>query len=249
MHVADGADADRVAERELVAPEVHQPPAHVDGLLHRHRALPGVPEAHRHVGPHPQPLGPRPLDDGAEHLDRLGDGAVEVLAGEGLGRAAEDRHRTDPGRERAVEAALVGHQHRTLPPKPLLAEQAEQLLGVGELGDPARVDERRGLEDARPGSGKPTDELGLDRGGHDGRLVLQAVARPDLVEVTDREGRIGLDLRQRESHPPILTRLPAGDAARAHLHTASLHASAAHPLASCAAAPTGSAGPARDDRP
>ena len=72
---------------------------------------------------------------------------------------------------------------------------------------------------AQPRRGQPPDELGLDRGRHDGRLVLQAVARPHLVDGDRaRQGRVRLDLRQWKSHAPILTRLdslvPDGTARR-----------------------------------
>ena len=56
--------------------------------------------------------------------------------------------------------------------------------------------------------------------GHDGRLVLQTVTRPDLVDGhRPGKGPVGLDLRQGESHPAILTRDPGGEHLTAGLAT------------------------------
>jgi hypothetical protein len=150
----DRADPDRVAERELVAAQVHQSPAHLDDLRHRHGALPRVAETHRDVAANPQPLGPSTLDDRREHGQRLLDAAVEVLAGERLGGAAEHRDRPHTRGQRPVQPTLVGHEHGSLRTAPLLVEQPEHLLGVGQLRHPPRVDERRGLDRAQTRAGQ-----------------------------------------------------------------------------------------------
>ena len=83
--------------------------------------------------------------------------------------------------QRPVEAALVGHQHRAVA-GPASPEQRHQLGGVGELGHPLRVHEAGRLDDRQPGGEQAADELGLDLGRDQRLLVLQAVARADLVD-------------------------------------------------------------------
>ncbi len=140
VHVAGRADPDRVAEAQLVAAEIHQPLGHVDDLGDRDRPLPRVAEAHRDVGAHPHPARPRPLDDGSEHRELLGDRPVEVLLGEGLRRRPEDRDRRQPQLLRAVEAPLVGHERR--PPSTGrvaagLPQPLQDLLGIAHLRAPS----------------------------------------------------------------------------------------------------------------
>ncbi len=86
----------------------------------------------------------------------------------------------EPEREGPVEAALVGHQHGEV--DAVGAQARHQLLGVGQLRHPARVHEAGRLDDRQPGGEEPAYELLLDLDGHQGLLVLQAVARSDLVD-------------------------------------------------------------------
>ena len=106
---------------------------------------------------------------------------MRLLLREGLGGAAEDRDVPQAELERPVEPALVGHQHRQVATA-VGAEPGHQLLGVGELRHPLRVHEAGRLDDRQPGGDQPAYELRLDVGGHDRLLVLQAVARADLVD-------------------------------------------------------------------
>ncbi len=149
--------------------------------LDRHRTLPGVAEAHREVGAHVHVGRDSALHRGGEHRELVLVGAVEVALGEALRRAAEDRDVLQPGLDRAVEPALVGHQHRHRH-RAVVVDPCDQLLGVGELRHPARVHEARGLHDGEPGRDQAMDELHLDVERHDLGLVLQTVARPHLVD-------------------------------------------------------------------
>ena len=151
-----------------------------DHLVDRHRPLPRVAEAHAHVGPDVEPGLAGPGHRGLEHRELLVEAAVEVLAGEGLGGAAEDGDVPHPELEGPVEAALVGHQHGV--GAALLAEHRHQLGGVGQLGHPPRVDEAGRLDDGQAGGDQAAYELGLVLGRDDRLLVLQAVAGADLVD-------------------------------------------------------------------
>src|SRR5262249_14186777 len=62
------------------------------------------------------------------------------------------------------------------------ADAARHLGAVGELGDPARADERADLDRAEAGVGERVDEHDLLVGGDEARFVLQPVARADLVD-------------------------------------------------------------------
>ena len=160
--------------------EVEEPLADGDDLLDGYGALPRVAEAHRHVGPDVDAGVARATYGRLEHRELPVEGAVEVLGREGLGGAAEDRDVAAAQLQRAVEAALVGHEHRQV--AAAVAEQAHQLSRVGELRDPLRVHERRRLDDRQPGVEQPRDQLGLDLGRDQGGLVLQPVAGADLVD-------------------------------------------------------------------
>ncbi len=216
VDVSGRPDADGVAERELVAAEVHEPARGVDDLTDRHLALPGVAEAHRDVGPDPQAGRPGPLDDGTEHRHRLLERAAEVLLGERLGGAAEDGDGADPRLERPVQPPLVGDEDGTVPAEALGPEEAEHVGGVGQLGHPSGVDERGRLDRREAGGREPADELGLDLRRHDRRLVLQPVARAHLVDPHGAgQRRVRFDLRLRHAHPTILTRPAPDDPVRA----------------------------------
>src|SRR6478672_3476806 len=179
-HVAGRADADGVAEAELAGAEVEEPLAHRDDLVDRDGALPRVAEAHRHVGADVQPRLAGAAHGRLEHRELLVEAAVEVLLREGLGRRAEDRDVLAAELQRPVEAAVVRHQHREVGAAGTQA--GHQVGGVGELGHPPGVHEAGRLDDREPGRQEPFDELGLDLGRDQGLLVLQAVARPDLVD-------------------------------------------------------------------
>ena len=56
----------------------------------------------------------------------------------------------------------------------------QHIRGIGHLRNPARRDEAARLDRLKARLRQPLDELDLDVGRHGGRLVLQAVARPDL---------------------------------------------------------------------
>src|SRR5450759_2408318 len=162
VNVSGGAVADGVSQTELVTAQVHHPGCDVHDLVNGDLALPGVAEAHRDVCTDPQILGAGPLDDGREHRDGLSNAAVEVLAGEGLRRAAEDRDGLDTLCQCPVQTPLVGHQDWSVATTADLAEQGEKRSGVGELGDPRRWHERRRLDGVEPCGHQAPDELGLD---------------------------------------------------------------------------------------
>jgi hypothetical protein len=52
-HVSRGSHSDGVAQGQLIAAELQQPPGDVDYLADGHVPFPGIAEAHRQVGPHP----------------------------------------------------------------------------------------------------------------------------------------------------------------------------------------------------
>ena len=165
-----------------------QPHGHVGDLRRVDGALPRVAEAHRHVAADRQSLVARAGDDRGEHVERLGDGAVEVALRERLGGAGEHGDLAHAGGQRAVEAAVGRDEHRVAAGQ--LAEPREQLLGVGELRHPPRRDEAGELDGAQAGVEQAADELGLDLDGDDDGLVLQAVAGADLVDL-DALGQAG----------------------------------------------------------
>ena len=83
--------------------------------------------------------------------------------------------------DRALEALLVGHEHRVAHAR-RLADPPEDLLRVGELRHRARRDERADLDGRQSRLRQQVHERDarLDRDRL--RLVLETVARPDLVD-------------------------------------------------------------------
>ena len=82
--------------------------------------------------------------------------------------------------ERGVEAAAVGHQarqHHAVPAR----HAARDLGGVGQLRDPLGADEAGDLDARQAAVDQRRDERDLVAGRDVARLVLQAVAGPDLV--------------------------------------------------------------------
>ena len=203
VNVSGRARADRVAQAELVTAQVHHPRRDSHDLVDGNVSFPGVAKTHRDVCADPQALDTGSLHDRSEHRDGLRDAAVEVPAGEGLGRAAEDRDGLHTLCERGVQTTLVGHQHRSVAAPADLTEQPQQRGGVGELGDPPGRHEGRRLDGVEPGGDEPLNELSLDLHRDHGQLVLQPVAGSDLVD-GDPSGHTRLSFSLRSSHllPP-----------------------------------------------
>ena len=161
--MAGGADAGRVAERELVGAEVEQPLADRDDLVDRDRALPRVAEAHRDVRADVDPLRQRPRHGRLEHRELLVERAVEVAPGEGLGGAAEDRDVPDalrpaPGRGRARSGTSTGIGVARRCGRPGRGAPRRRRAAGTHFGWTKLVD----LDDRQPGGDQPLDELDLD---------------------------------------------------------------------------------------
>ena len=162
--------------RAGAAPRPARPPcARID------RALVRAAEHRRDVGAHAHARRRRRRDHLLERGQRLGDGLVHVLLVVRLRRRQEDRHLLHARVERLLQALAVGHQAGV--DHALLAlDAARHVAGVGELRDPLRVDEAGDLDVREAGRGERVDHGDLVAGGDRPRLVLQAVARADLVD-------------------------------------------------------------------
>ena len=139
--------AGRVAERDLLAPGVREPPRDPEHALERHVALVGAAERHRDHALAAQPRFACPRDHPLQPRQRLLDRAVHVLRVVRLARRQEQVHlvELEVARERALEPALVRDQHR-VGDIGVARDRAQHLLGVGELRDHVRPHERRHLE-------------------------------------------------------------------------------------------------------
>src|SRR5450631_32920 len=109
--------------------------------------------------------------------------------------------------ERGIQTSLVGHQDWPVTPAAFLTEQTEQLRGVGELRDPFRWHEGCRLDHVEPGGHQTPDELGLDLHRDQALLVLESVARSDLVD-GDPPGHVGEGFTLRSSHGYLLLEVP-----------------------------------------
>ena len=104
---------------------------------------------------------------------------------EGLAGGGEDHDLVGPllarRRERGIEPLHVRHQHRVAHPG--LADDAGHDGGVvAHLRHPLRADEAGDLDLLQPGGLEPVHQLDLDARVDRLLLVLQAVARADIVD-------------------------------------------------------------------
>ena len=181
-HAGRVADADRVAQRHLVAAQITQSPSHIRHHLRRDGALVGTAHHAGDVAPHAHTRRLRRGQDRLEAGDRFGDRAVDVLLREGLGRCREHRHLLGACGHRRLEALQVRRQHRVVHAGEfVLRRQAGHHLGVvGHLRHPLRRDEGRRFDVLQARRGQPADQRQLGGGGDELLLVLQAVARADF---------------------------------------------------------------------
>ena len=136
-HLTGRRHPDRVAEADLGAPEVDQPPRHRCGLPGIDSTLPRVAETHRHVTAYRQPARSCFGDRRGGHLDRPVQRAAQVFPGEPFGGGDEDRDLVRTGGQRALQTALVRHQDRIADPRGAL-KTGEELRRVGQLRHPPR---------------------------------------------------------------------------------------------------------------
>ncbi len=180
-HVGGPGHADGVADTDLVDAKLEQLTGDADHGGFADLALVRAPEGGADVATAPPAALVRSLDDRAEGGDRLRDRHVDIGPRELLGGGREDGDGLDAGCLGALEAALVRHQHRvadTCPP----FEASHQLVGVGQLRDRRGRDEAGGLDLAQPRVGQEPDERQLVVGADRRLLVLETVARTDLVD-------------------------------------------------------------------
>ena len=202
------ADPDRVAEADLVDAEVEQPERDLDRARRldaprirtaeggRDVAAPPPTEVDRHArGP-----GAKAASDSSTVIPMLAVVNASVAA-------VKTAMASTPGRLGALQAAHVRDEDR-IADAGRAREAGHQRIRVGELRDRPRGDEARRLDLAQAGVGQELDEARLGRGRDRERLVLEAVARPDLVDpdrLAHRVARASSD--ERRVHRP----LDAGD--------------------------------------
>ncbi len=180
-------DADGVCEDESVgaalgdaAGDVEHPPG-IDLALER--AAERDAQRHRRA----EPVLARTRHDATGRRDRLLDGRALVPFVERLGDAEGEPHLVEPGRDEPLVAALVEREpgaHDSW----RLSDCLDDLLRVRHLRHAPRVDEARDLDRRHTRADELPDELDASRDVEDLRLVLQTVARADVVHGHSRRG-------------------------------------------------------------
>ena len=120
-------------------------------------------------------------DDARRRGERLFDARPLVALVERLRHAECEPHLVEPGRDEPLVAALVegeaGANHSGR-----LTRCGDHLFGVRHLWHAARIHEARHLDRRDPRRGQAPHELGARLDVEDVGLVLQAVARSDVVQ-------------------------------------------------------------------
>ena len=173
------ADADGVAERDLVAAHLGQLSRHVGHGGRRHLALVGAAQGAGDIAADADLRGLSGLADRREAGQAVGDRAVDVLVAEALGGGAEHRDLGRAGGARRLEALHVGGEHG-IAHAVAAPDPGHHLGAVGHLRHPLGRDEGGGLDHRQAALGEPVDERDLGRGGDLGGLVLKPVPGPHL---------------------------------------------------------------------
>ena len=116
------------------AAQGHDPLDDVDHLWDRDVALPRVAEAHRQVGPHPQPAFRARATTGS-NIANCSSRLRLRLRWANVSVAQPNTAMSGTPRRGPFQAALVGHQHRVADAA-AASMSRQQLLGVGQLGNP-----------------------------------------------------------------------------------------------------------------
>src|SRR5215212_10815624 len=142
-----------IGERDVIYAGLDDPRYDAEHLAAVGLALEGVAEDGRDVGPHVDAVFPAAGGDGGEAGEGLVHRPVQVLSAVALGRRAHEHDLPDARRLRPLVAPLVRDQaavdHHLASWQP-----GEHVLGVGELGDSSRGDERGRLEPLEPCGGE-----------------------------------------------------------------------------------------------
>src|SRR5438445_1966676 len=181
-HRADAprcSNADRVAQRNLVAAHLIEFLRDGGHRLRRHLAFVGTARRAGNVAAHAHLACPRSLDDGGEAFEALRDAAVDVPQAERLGSGAEYGDLLGTRGARRFEALQVWYEHRVGHAR-LLAKAGHDLRAVGHLRNPFRRNEGGRFDRGQACIGEAMDELDLDLGRNPPRFVLQAVAGAPL---------------------------------------------------------------------
>src|SRR5450756_1944642 len=214
LHGGRDRHADRIAEADLVCAEVEEPASDSDGPRRINAAGVWASERGRDVGAPPPPAPRGLLQKRPERAKRGLNRQPDVPFRERVRRCRKDGDRVRARVGRPGEAAGVRHQHWVADAGPS-RERRQDLVGVGELGDPVWSHEARRLDLAQAGRHEQLDEAHLGRRRDRRGLVLEAVARSDLVDADARwrDRRGGGDghasTSSRATSRPRSTRSPA----------------------------------------
>ena len=117
--------------------------------------------------------------------------------GEGVGRGGEDGDRVGAGRLGPGQAALVRDEDRVADARRVAAGRRAGRRRRPAAGSRSATTKRRRLDLAQAGVGEELDEPRACRGRDRRRLVLEPVARPDLVDPDVLGRRLGVVGRDR----------------------------------------------------
>ena len=181
--LARHADADRVAEADLVDAEVEQAQGDVDGCApaRRDRCTGSRTRSRRSRAATSRARAAR-ARTGANAASDSSTVIPMLACGEGVGRGGEDGDGIGAGGLGAGQAALVRDEDRVADAGPPGEAAPAARRRRRAAGSPSATTKRVASISRRPASARSSMKRALVAVGIGGRLVLEAVARPDLVD-------------------------------------------------------------------
>src|SRR5712664_452540 len=203
------ADADGVAERDLVAAEIPQHPRDVHHGLRLHLAVIGATEHAGDIAAYLDAVRLGSDDDWLEALNGFGDRAIDIGARKTFRGRGKYRDHPGAGRARGVVALFVRHQHVEFAAG-MMVDPTQDLIRVHHLRDRLRRYERSDFDGVQPGADQRLDKADAGRDADRRLLVLQAVARANFDDAY-QIAHVGLArlLTKRSARFRRVRRLPA----------------------------------------
>jgi hypothetical protein len=173
------ADADGVAERDFVAPEIPQQLRDIHYRLWLDLAVKRTAEHAGDIAADPDAVGPGSDHDRPETLDRFGDRAIDIGPRKAFRGRGEHRDHFCASCARGLIAPFIRDKHVEFAVS-MMDDATQHLIGIHHLRDRFGRHERPDLNGVQPGADQRLDKADAVRDVDRRLFILQAVARADF---------------------------------------------------------------------